>query len=131
MAKRDHSLIYKVLRYSLVIPMLICILLTCWQPLRATWGALTLNTKSFEISEEITSQESLRYRRNIQKHFLNLDTYIPMEDIVIPLASAEVDSRLKKLMRNACGKGTIYVWIPLKFRWPLTGERVVDWCWKR
>ena len=49
-----------------------------------------------------------------------------MEDIVAPTPDQE---QLTLLMQKACGKGKLYIWVPLKFRLPMRGEKVVEWCW--
>ena len=120
----------RLLRLSLPVPLILCISLSCKDALFAVVGSWTLDVAAHEITENSSPRELLTYRRRIQKHFLKLKTYIPMEDIVIPSEAGTANDRLKKLMRKACGKGTIYIWIPLKFRWPIAGERVIDWCWK-
>jgi hypothetical protein len=53
-----------------------------------------------------------------------------MEDIIFTRTETKKQRRLNFLMQKACGEGRIYIWIPIKFTWPIVGERVFDWCWK-
>jgi len=129
-AQRYRSKWVRIFAYTFPIPIILCVTLSCSPAILAIAGAWTLNIDHSKISETASQQELLTIRRKIQKHFLGMKTYIPMEDILIPQDSVKTDDRLKKLMRKACGKGTIYIWIPLKFRWPLSGDKVMDWCWK-
>lgn len=69
-------------------------------------------------------------RRQIQKHFLQHEVYVPMEDIVLASRVDGEAGALSLFMQKACGRGKLYVWIPFRFRLPWTGEKVVEWCWK-
>lgn len=99
------------------------------QALKALYAAYTLETEPDITANTLNNQEMLTARRKIQKHFTNTGIYVPMEDIVFTQTKKK-DSRLHLLMHKACGPGKIYVWVPLKFKWPIFGERVFEWCWK-
>lgn len=106
----------------------------------ATWSALPALQAAYAVAshrpEAMTKEDwldparVLELRRQIQKHFLQSSVYIPLEDIVAPSANAEGPGDALLLMQKACGRGRLYVWIPLKFKVPLTGEKVIEWCWK-
>lgn len=68
-------------------------------------------------------------RRKIQKHFLDNGLYVPLEDIVPGTQAPVTSERSALLMQKACGRGKIHVWIPLAFRLPGIGNKVVNWCW--
>ncbi len=69
-------------------------------------------------------------KRGIQKHLLRFATYVPMEDIIVSEPRDVAGGELSLLMQKACGRGKLYVWIPLRIRMPVIGERVHEWCWK-
>jgi hypothetical protein len=69
-------------------------------------------------------------RRQVQRHFLRHDVYIPLEDIIVVSPQDVEPGSPSLLMQKACGRGRLFVWIPLKFRLPITGEKVIEWCWK-
>lgn len=76
--------------------------------------------------------EALGVRRRIQKHYLQYDIYMPLEDIIVPAdpAATSDKNRLTFLMRNVCGSAKIYVWVPIKIRVPGLGNMIWEWCWK-
>jgi hypothetical protein len=65
----------------------------------------------------------------LQHHFLNRSIYVPLEDIVVPEEAGAGPSDYGMLMQRACGRGKIFLWIPLKFTLPILGEKVIEWCW--
>ena len=69
--------------------------------------------------------------RKVQKFFLDHDIYIPMEDIIINKENRLSDNTPLFQMRKFCGQGKLYVWIPLRVRIPLFGEKVIEWCLKQ
>lgn len=81
-------------------------------------------------SEWEDKRRVLEVKRRIQKHFLDYSVYLPMEDIIVPVSLGDERTELSFLMQNTCGRATLYVWIPFKFRLPLIGDKVIDWCWK-
>jgi hypothetical protein len=101
-----------------------------WPALNAAWTTLVF--KPIQFSDEDFEDEARLHelRRNIQKQFLNHGIYIPLEDIVRGNLSRKRPSEHSLLMQKACGRGKIHVWIPFRFRLPVVGGRVVEWCWK-
>jgi hypothetical protein len=96
----------------------------------AGWAVISAKPAPMSKDDWLDPAHVLELRRQIQKHFLAHRVYIPLDDIVAPpLGDTDPGSALL-LMQKACGRGRLYVWIPLKFKVPLTGEKVIEWCWK-
>jgi hypothetical protein len=74
--------------------------------------------------------QSLQLRRKLQKHFLKHYTYIPLDDITTDTHLAFHDPISLAAIQKVCGRGRLYIWIPLKINLPLKGEKVFEWCWK-
>ena len=56
---------------------------------------------------------------------------LPTRTFTAPSENADGAAEdLGMLMQKACGRGRLYVWIPLKWRIPVLGEKVLEWCWK-
>lgn len=98
--------------------------------LQATYAAWKYNLTPIDTDRLNNSINQVNTKRQIQKHFLRDNIYIPLEDIILITDFLEKQSNLSFFMQNACGRGRIYVWVPLKFRLPIIGDRVFDWCWK-
>ena len=69
-------------------------------------------------------------RRQIQKHYLNYGIYVPVEDIMFRDQVLQLNQSLESSVHHYCSDAVLGIWVPLKFRLPLMGERVVEWCWK-
>lgn len=65
-------------------------------------------------------------QRNTQKHFLKFGVYIPFEDIISANESEPSEQTLT--MQKNCGKGKLYIWVPLRFQFPIIGQRIIEWC---
>jgi len=103
-------------------------------PSLKSWVAATIfEQQTISASAWETHTDFHELKRSIQRHFLNYDVYVPLEDMIQglpPQGSAAKASELSLLMQKACGQATLYVWIPIRFRIPLIGDRVTEWCWK-
>ncbi len=97
--------------------------------LTAAWAMLSFKAPEMSKEDWLDPARTLELRREIQKHFLGHTVYIPLEDIIAPPAGDNHDD-LALLMQKACGRGRLYIWIPLRFKVPLTGEKVIEWCWR-
>ena len=84
-----------------------------------------------EISSQIFTdvESNKKFKRSLQKHFLKYQTYIPLEDI-ITLSNPNHIDMFTKLMKDACGKSKLYIWMPISFRLPLVKVRTWEFCWK-
>jgi hypothetical protein len=84
----------------------------------------------------------LEFKREEQKYFLKYGVYVPLEDMMfvsqIPMSGERYSDALNRACSglesshgNASGNAKGFaIWLPLKTRWPLIGERVSEWCWK-
>ena len=99
-----------------------------------------LDTISATIFLEIPKQNKQEWntevaaekiRQIVQMHFLDYKVYIPMEDIFV---NNEIDdtsqTRIALLMNKSCGRASLFIWLPIRFRLPLIGDRLVEYCWK-
>lgn len=112
------------------LPSVAAALWSCWPSLQALAATRRFELASVREQDWGDAQKGLEIRRQLQHHFLSHNVYIPLEDIVITQPAEGEPSELALLMQKACGRGRLYVWIPLKFRVPITGEKVFEWCWK-
>ncbi|MFW7378096.1 MAG: hypothetical protein ACOH5I_04755 [Oligoflexus sp.] len=69
----------------------------------------------------------LQHKRSVQQHFSKFGIYIPTDDIIVN-ARDIVHEPYRSLLLQSCGSGKIFVWVPLKFRLPLIGEKIIEWC---
>lgn len=81
------------------------------------------------ISDILESKQDtpLESSRAIQRFFLKIGIYIPIDDITTQAEQAEGQTLLD-LNERACGPGHAYVWIPVRFQLPIFGEKVLEWC---
>jgi len=93
---------------------------------RAVAAFPDLNVKDDDIRDEKKFHE---LRRTIQKHFRDQGLYIPLEDVIAGIRAPGVSEKSAIVIQKACGRGKIHVWIPVQFRLPVVGSKVVDWCW--
>lgn len=96
---------------------------------RTSIAMLTLNINRLLEEEQSGNLSPLSLRQRIQMHFLSKDVYLPLEDIIFVQQDVDPNERPIFLMRNACGEGKLYIWIPLIFRLPLYGNSVWEFCW--
>jgi hypothetical protein len=82
---------------------------------------------SKSIKNDLPELESHLIRR-VQKHFLKYGFYIPAEDIVINNKNIILDRDYVANLKKSCDQGRLYIWIPLRFKIPLFGEKVLEWC---
>lgn len=112
---------------------------SCFPAARAYYASHVFELPAMSEQEWGDASKTIELRRQMQKHFLSHNIYIPMEDIVVSSGADEASgsgsetrgpANISALMQKACGRGRLYVWIPLKIRVPITGEKVIEWCWK-
>ena len=93
----------------------------------ATLEPLTENSpKTFEEKEDLSQA------RHIQLHFLKFRIYIPLEDIKFE-SNGQDQSQLGELkptkgISKWCNHDKNVVWVPIKYKVPIIGERVLQWC---
>ena len=127
MAKLAKSLL---LMLFLAVPTLGAMAWTCHQAALAVWAIAVFKPVALPESDWEDPLRLLDLRRQVQRHFLEHSVYIPMEDIVTNSGDDQASGGLSLLMQKACGPGRLYIWIPFKFHLPVTGEKVIEWCWK-
>lgn len=119
--------------FLLILPWILAAAWSSLPALRAFVATQDASLPTMSDQDWDDSQQTMALRRGLQKHFLSHDVYIPMEDIVVTAPTENADGAaedLGMLMQKACGRGRLYVWIPLKWRIPVIGEKVLEWCWK-
>ena len=114
----------------LALPTLAALVWSCFPAILASWAVVSHDPPTMTKDDWLNPAHVLELRRQIQKHFLANRVYIPLDDIVAPSPLGAEPGDALLLMQKACGHGRLYVWIPLKFKVPLTGEKVIEWCWK-
>ncbi len=80
-------------------------------------------------------------KRSEQIFFQGYGLYIPLDDIMFVDQLPSSGKRFSEVLRRSCSNvnqsnrrsiwsGGLAIWLPLKFKLPLLGERIVEWCWK-
>lgn len=114
----------------MIFPLAAACLWTCWPALRAIHAASIYDSTSVGKVESLDPAGALHFRRSIQRHFSDHDVYVPIEDIQIVDALDPREVMFSGTRQNQCDRARLHVWIPLRFKWPIFGEKVVEWCWK-
>ena len=107
------------------IPLLAALYSSSKPALDAFWASHTIGS-SLNLSD-LSQSPVLSSKRKIQRHYLDYGIYIPIDDIILDLEEGDQISQ-SKMLRKVCGEGNAYVWVPLRFRLPLIGEKVFEWC---
>jgi len=104
-----------------------------YESLRALWAVV--RHPAINVTR-VTSlgPERTELKREEQRYFLVYGIYLPLDDIMFGDELVGNGARYGDSLRSSCGvvtSGVTWaVWLPLKFRWPLIGERALEWCWK-
>ncbi|MGE0171515.1 MAG: hypothetical protein AB7T49_01970 [Oligoflexales bacterium] len=122
--KFEFVFLHKIRSFLISVPILVGVLWTTFPALRSLAAMGTLKLKGRSGFEE--HLDSLDLKRAIQKHFLYYGTYIPLEDIA--LENELVGDEILSGVRRYCGKATLYVWVPYRFRLPVLGETLTEVC---
>lgn len=77
----------------------------------------------------IASDEPLQ-KSKIQRHFLRYGVYVPFSDIISKSSHDDLEKALFSQHAEFCGPSRIYIWLPLKVRFPIFGYKVFEWCFK-
>lgn len=123
----------KVVWISWVFAIVVACVFSAWQTLIVGWAVLkhpSVPATAFSAPEP----ERTEFRREEQRYFLDFGIYIPMEDIMYVDELAGGAKSYAEVLEGACGglksdRG-LAIWLPLKIKVPLIGERVKEWCWK-
>lgn len=114
---------------GMIFPLVLALGWTTWPALQALYAVVSfpnLDARDDELRDE---QRLLEIRRMVQKALLAKDLYVPVEDVVVGTQVPGTGQRFQLLMLKACGRGKLHVWIPLRLKWPLIGERIYEVCW--
>lgn len=118
------------IRYLLLsIPILLALLWSGKPALLAFIATMTFEQTEFLSVEWEQDETQLNYGRRIQKHFRKYEIFIPLDDIMYRPVSPTYQEKLFLQLDQACGHGNVYVWVPMYFRFPLTGNKALEWCW--
>ena len=89
----------------------------------------TYSEHTYQRSDWGKEKEAIKITQSLQSHFRKYGIYIHFEDIIKrPEGSVHLEKIFLQLEQE-CGHGNLYVWVPLFFKIPLVGTKVVEWCW--
>lgn len=115
--------------------MLVIILGFLWSflpSMQALCAYATLAPMTLPQTGDLHSVDPFTTARKIQLHFLKFRIYIPLEDIMVGPNPAQTHdlgtSNETKSSSFGCIHDTNIMWIPLKYKVPILGERVLQWC---
>lgn len=114
---------YKAYALFIGLAIAIAVTFTNWRSLRTIYYAKSYEWSWQEQGATIGAGHFLTAQQKIHQYFLSRQIYIPQEDI-----SLHSDEPMLFAVRNSCSRGKIYVWIPVKVRLPMFGEKVIEWC---
>ena len=100
------------------------------QPLIATYAAMSLEEVAVDPDDLKQPAQLRQLKRQIQRHFLDHQIYIPLSDMTFRDYGWDGRTKLKQGLAKLCGRGIMFVWVPLRFKLPFWGEQILEWCWK-
>jgi hypothetical protein len=129
---RQVNPLLRQLLYSLVCAGVFAGFAVIWSAkptIKSATAMMTLDLKALSgrLAEGDLSPFALRQR--VQMHFLDNGIYLPLEDITLSDQAEDQNNRTIFLMRNACGEGKLFIWVPFRIRLPLFGNSVWEYCW--
>lgn len=115
-----------ILFYS---PLLFSVIWPLRTGLRSAIAMWTMPEQKLSQIDFDEPQARLDVKRAIQRHFREYDIYLPLEDIMLRSKSSEFRQKIFLFLDKVCGHANLYVWVPLKFSFPIIGNKVKEWCW--
>lgn len=120
---------YKIVKIVLVCLLCIFPLYTIYKvfedSIQTFLATSTLPTQTLTQADLNEENAYLNIKRNIQKHYLSYDKYIPIENIFFTAPQAPLHPAVKKI----CGDSSrLYIYLSLKFKFPLLGIFTKDIC---
>ncbi len=96
--------------------------------LRVYYAKYTFPVVTVEESDIASVKDIIRIQRDVQEHFRKMKVYIPLEDIIFIQKN---DDRyvIGDLLRQSCGEGPLFIWLPISFRIPHKFQRIYEQCW--
>lgn len=73
--------------------------------------------------------DHLNIRRSLQRCLSDKQIYVPLEDIRWNDNGLLISFDSSWTMQVQCDRARLQVWVPLRFKLPVIGEKVVEWCW--
>jgi len=122
-----------MIRLQMMAVLILGLLWSVLPGLGAIAAYMTLPPITSDSANNPLLQESLKNARKVQLHFLKYRVYIPLEDIIISteeLTSSSYESQKKPPKKSIlwCNLEKSILWIPIKYKVPIVGERVFQWC---
>lgn len=109
-----------------IFPFLLCLVWSTYPAAKSFTFGYYLKNRPQELIRE--GDTALTVKRRIQKRFLKNGMYLPLYDIDV-LAEVEAENKDKATtIKKLCGSGRVSMWIPLRYRFPFVGEKVLEWC---
>lgn len=133
---RAKGSVESMLKTQIMIAALFAVLWTTHPAFLAATAYLTLSplesaslTAAFDLDHE-----KFLLGRKVQLHFLKYRIYIPIEDISFTNPSQdisiEIDPGNLSEETTSCNSRKPLIWVPFRFKVPVIGERVIQWCLK-
>lgn len=114
----------------LLIPVLAALFCTSWPALRVAYTTLKFRPSPLFKLNSLDDGEQLHLRRNLQRYFSDHDVYLPLEDIHLESETNESYDETSLAMQSPCDRARLHLWVPLRFSFPIIGEKVIEWCWR-
>jgi hypothetical protein len=123
----------KVVILSWVIAGLVMMIASAWDAIIVGWAVYKHPSVNVSVLSTIEPART-EFRRKEQRYFLDSGIYIPLEDIMFVDQLAKAGKSYTTALKENCSdlndvRG-LAIWLPLKIKIPLLGERVQEWCWR-
>ena len=110
-------------------PPLGAVIWSCRFAIAAYFATLTFKPIYYTQSQWESRSNVTNFSKHLQTHFRKYKIYLPFEDIVKKPQKGLLLEKIFLDLERDCGHGNVYVWVPLFFKVPLLGNKVVEWCW--
>jgi hypothetical protein len=97
--------------------------------IRTVHATVVCSTGKFVDLKKVESSDQLSLRRGLQRCLSDHDVYIPLEDIRWNDNGRLTSFDSSWTMQIQCDRARLHVWVPLRFKLPVIGEKVIEWCW--
>jgi hypothetical protein len=117
-------------RASFLVPLIVAAFSSIETAGRTAYAIATFEGSKYSHLEKLEPSDQIELRREIQRHLSDHFTYVPLEDIEWHDEDTLAYSKNSGTMQNQCEGARLHIWVPLRFKFPIIGEKVVEWCWK-
>jgi hypothetical protein len=97
---------------------------------RTLYAISTFDVSKVSDFETLDPSDRLKARRHLQRYLSDHNAYVPLEDIGWEDEGLVRESASGWAMQRHCDRARLHAWVPLRFKIPIIGEKVVEWCWK-